>query len=173
MKPRGRESLKDRIRRNAAAFEALRPPGVEVAPIYRTEPETVRAARVKARASSNPLESQVLQEILGYLESRGDIGGIVRTNSGIAQESSRFIRFNTCIGKHDGSYMTLLDLQCIHKPSGRHIECEVKRALWRYSGRANEVKQAARIAHLKGLGAVAFFATSVIEVQHELRKVGI
>ena len=97
----------------------------------------------------------------------------MRTNSGVAVESSRYIRYNTCLGKHEGEHMTSLDLQCVYKPTGRHIEIEAKRAGWRYSGRKNEVKQAARIAHLRSFGAVAFFADSVIEVQHQFRKAGI
>lgn len=173
MKPsRGREPLADRVKRNAAGlamYASAAPADKSREPIFAPEPE--KPARAPRKTADGPLESHILQEIIAYLESRGDIGAIVRTNSGVAVNDNRYTRFNTCLGKHNGEYMTLLDLQCIHKPTGRHIEIEAKRGLWKYSGRANEVKQQARIWHLIDCGAVAFFATSAIEVQHMLSRV--
>lgn len=192
MKPRGRESLKDRIRRNAAAFEALRPPGVEVAPIYRTEPETVRAARVKVSVTSKfnpladklnapvgkhakdvPLESTVLKDIIGYLRGRSDIGAIVRTNSGQAREEdhgkARFISFNHVYGKNEnGELMRVLDIQCIQRTSGKLIAIECKRPGFKRPMRSHEFMQEAYIKHIRTCGGIAFFATCIADVERGL-----
>ena len=175
MKPiRGRVDPKAQRRtyRATERFLALASPK-PMGEIFPPEPEREARATPNKRPDDTGLESQVLQEIIAFLESCKFIGGIVRTNSGVAVESSRYIRYNTCLGTHEGEHMTLLDLQCIYKPTGRHIEIEAKRAGWRYSGRKNEIKQAARIAHLRSCGAVAFFADSVIEVKHQFRKAGV
>lgn len=150
-----------------SSYALAAPPGKSQAPIFAgLDPDKPHHPRTKP--SGNPLESQVLQEIIAYLESRHDISAIVRTNSGVAVNDKRYTRFNTCLGKYEGEYMTLLDLQCIHKPSGRHIEIETKRATWRYTGLPNEIKQAARIGCIQECGGIAFFATCINDVKRWL-----
>lgn len=177
MKPRGREPLKDRIKRNASAFEALRPPGVPVAPIYGSalDPEPVRQARNlavrNAKVAAVPYESTVQAEIIAYLRTREDIGAITRLNSGqavahAADGSTRYIQFN-----RTAKGMRVCDLQCVLRPSGKLVVIEVKRAGFREPKSPREREQANYLSHVRTCGGLGFFATSVADVERGLLSI--
>lgn len=171
---RGREPLKDTIARNAAAlrmYAASAPHGKSREPLFAPEIEkTKRKAGPigPPKLTDVPHESTVQRDGITYLQSRADIDGIVRTNSGMAVEGDRRVRYNICYGKQDGEYMVLLDVQCLLKPHGRHVEIEFKRANWKRPTTPRELKQAARIAHVRACGGIACFATSIADVRRAL-----
>ena len=102
MNNRGREPLKDRIKRNAAAFELLRPPGVEPASIYAGILNQVdKPKRAAPKPSGRPLESDVQREILSALKAHPVVAFVGRFNRGQAIENGRRISYNSVSGFPD------------------------------------------------------------------------
>lgn len=180
--PRGREPLKDRIKRNAAglamyASASPKPLTLDAKSLAMramteriAELPPVRAARVKARVAQmdRPYESTVQAEIIAYLKSREDIGAITRLNSGQAQETghngeTRYIMFN-----RTAKGMRVCDLQCMLKPSGRLVAIEVKRPGFKSPKSPRERGQANYLSHIATCGGIGFFATSVQDVKRQL-----
>ena len=174
---RGREPLKDTIARNAAAlrmYAASAPHGKSREPLFAPEPE--KPKRAAPKPSLVPHESTVQAEIIDYLKSRPDIGCIVRMNSGTMNEGKRFIRMNTIyeppLYEFAGEkiYPQMADLQAIHKPTGKKIAIEVKRAGWKAPSDKREHGQALYLKYVRDCNGIAFFATSVADVERGLQQ---
>lgn len=170
---RGRVSLTDTVNANADSMKmyslfAPKPVSEEGKRLAERMEVIEKKPRRDTRGDGVPYESAVQAEIIEYLQSRNDIGALVRVNSGTMQIDDRFVRFNLCFGKQDGLYMVKLDLEFIYIPTGQHCEVEVKRSTWRRPTDERERKQEARINHIRLCNGIAFFATSVDDVKRGL-----
>jgi len=178
MKPRGRPSLKQTIRTGAinCAFLAAASPrelsadALAMATIPTVTSHVNPLKNRKAKTAGIPYESQVQAEIITYLQTRPDVGCIIRFNSGTMREGSRLIRMNTiylkawCEQLQENIYARLPDLQAMHKPSGRLIAIEVKRVGWKRPSDVREHQQALYLDHVRRCGGIAGFCKSVADV---------
>lgn len=155
---RGREPLKDQIKRNAAAFELLRPPGVEPASIYAGILNQVdKPKRAAPKPSGRPLERDVQREILKAVREHPKVAFCGRFNRGQAVEGNRRIFFNSIPGFSDLHGMTT---------GGTAIYLEIKRDA---AGRPTE-EQAKFIAMILKHNGIAGCISSVDEAMALLNR---
>ena len=143
-------------------------PGVDIDRVHRSKP------------NGRP-EGIAQDAIIEYLQSRPDIGGIVRFNSGALKGGSKkdrfFVRFNTIYHKRycpeldEFVACAMADLQAIHRPTGRVIAIEVKAPGWKHPGPLREYQQAAYLEHVRECGGIAGFATSIEDVKRLLEGI--
>lgn len=171
---RGRTPLAKTIRANAATmalYASASPRNLDIEALQMaTIPEIREKVKRERKPSSVPLESDVQREIIKHLLQRVDVRAVCRINSGTMQEKDRFIRMNTVYGKQNGLYMRMADIQCIHWPSGRLMAIECKRPGWKQPSSKREHEQAAYLECIRESGGIAFFATSVQDVEKGLEN---
>jgi len=187
MKPnRGRPSLKQTIRSGAstmslyasAAPKELSADALAMATIPTVTSHVNPLKDRKPKTAGIPYEAQTQAEIITYLQSRPDVGCIIRFNSGTMREGDRYIRMNTiylkawCEQLQENIYARLPDLQAMHKPSGRLIAIEVKRQGWKRPSDVREHQQALYLDHVRRCGGIAGFCRSVADVIKLLGEVG-
>ena len=105
---RGREPLKDRIKRNAAGlamYASAAPADKSRAPIFAPEPE--KPARAPRKPSTEPLESDIQRDIIKALRAHWKVAFVGRFNRGQAIEGNRRIWYNTVPGFPDIHGLTI------------------------------------------------------------------
>jgi len=162
MKPtRGRTSHADKLRSNArseALYAAMR--GVPVRSDMPAPPERQERAKRAVNPSGEPLEGDIQRAIIKYLAVHPKVAFVGRFNSGVAVATdaygnTRYTRYNTIKGFPDIHFLL---------KGGKAGYCEVKRP-----GGKLTPDQELFLSAASAAGALAFMATSVMDVEERLK----
>lgn len=179
---RGRTPLSKTLRSNAATmalYASASPRNLDLEALQMATLPEIREPVKRAKPNARP-EGEAQDEVIEYLKRRGDIECVVRFNSGGMKEQDRHIRMNTVYAKvwceqfNDYIYPRVCDLQCV-KRGGIIVVIEMKKAGWKRSkGRSQtakrECQQEAYMQLIREAGGIAFFATSISDVEKGLEN---
>ena len=136
----------------------------------------------KARATPNKRpEGDAQDEVIDWLLANPRVHGLKRLNKGLAVEGNRRVPYCRVFGKHEGKYMTVLDLEFWHvfddkcnDPVITPCEIEMKAPGFTRPNMKDKTQRAQfyRIEYVRAHGGIAAFCTSVADVERLLNGTG-
>ena len=177
MANRGRVPLKQTVNAGAVTsrfYASASPRALSADAVALATPAERQEPRKRAVKNARP-EGEAQDAVIDWLLANPRVHGLKRLNKGVAVEGSRRIAYSHVYGKHEGEYMTALDLEFWYSRFAHStwpVEIEMKAPGFTKPNLNDRTQrmQWARIQYVRAHGGIAGFCTSVDEVRQLLES---